>query len=80
MVNEDSTASELKVCFPREQPNENNGREKSVWSDFQFNRNSDSVTETPIKILPERLTPQDDKKLCTDRNLSILHCVYNFDH
>jgi len=47
--------SELKV-FSREQPGERNGREKSPWSEFKLSRNSNSVTETQIKILPECLT------------------------
>jgi len=47
--------SELKV-LPREQPGEKNGLEKSLWSEFKLSRNSNSVTETQIKILPEYLT------------------------
>jgi len=43
--------SELKV-FPREQPIEKNGREKSLGSKFKLSRNSNSVTKTQIKIVP----------------------------
>jgi len=35
--------SELKV-FPREQPGEKSGREKSLGSEFKLSRNSNSVT------------------------------------
>ena len=35
--------SELKV-FPREQPGEKNGREKSIASKFKLSRNSNNVT------------------------------------
>jgi len=47
--------SELKVFSPREQHSEKNGRQKSLWSEFKLNRNSNSVTETQIKIVPEGL-------------------------
>jgi len=35
--------------FPRERPGQKNGREKSLWSEFQLNRNSNSVIETQVK-------------------------------
>jgi len=43
--------SELKV-FPRKQPGEKNGREKSLGSEFKLSRNSSSFTKTQIKIVP----------------------------
>ena len=36
--------SELKAFFPREQPGEKNGREKSLASKFKLSRNSNNVT------------------------------------
>ena len=45
-------------CFSwnmRKQPGEKNGREKSLCNEFKLSRNSDSVTETQIKIVPECL-------------------------
>jgi len=50
--------SELKV-FPREQPGEKNGREKSLASKFKLSRNSNDVTNkhhqqrrlTQVKII-----------------------------
>ena len=37
------------------QPGEKNGREKSPFNEFKLSRNSNSVTETQIKIVPEYL-------------------------
>ena len=37
------------------QPGEKNGREKSLCNEFKLSRNSNSVTETQIKIVPECL-------------------------
>ena len=37
------------------QPTEKNGREKSLYNEFKLSRNSNSVTKTQIKIVPEYL-------------------------
>jgi len=37
------------------QPSEQNGREKSLCNEFKLSRNSNGVTETQIKIVPECL-------------------------
>ena len=37
------------------QPGEKNGRQKSLCNEFKLSRNSNSVTETQIKIVPECL-------------------------
>ena len=37
------------------QPTEKNGREKSIYNEFKLSRNSNSVTKTQIKIVPEYL-------------------------
>ena len=52
------------------QPTEKNGREKSIYNEFKLSRNSNSVTKTQIKIVPEYLISYYDRKLCRNRNLS----------
>ena len=41
--------------FPLEQPGEENEREKSLCIEYKLSGNSNSVTETQIKIVPECL-------------------------
>ena len=56
--------SELKV-FPREQPSEKKGREKSLGSVFKLSRNSNSVTKTQnqnCSIVLDLLRQQDVQK------------------
>ena len=67
--------SELKV-FPREQPDEKNGRDKSLGSEFKLRRNSNIVTNKhhqqrrliQVKLFEETVQKQ---------NLSIKSRVYN---
>jgi len=52
--------SELKVFSSRATQREN-GREKSLGSEFKLSRNCISVTKTQIKIFPQCLISQDTK-------------------
>jgi len=65
MVNEHSTTKLAENFFPVSNP------ARKMDEKNHLSRNSNSVTETEIKIRPECLTSWDDKKLCTNRNVSI---------
>jgi len=51
-IQQQNEQSELKSFFPREQPGEKNGQQKSLCSDFKSSRNSNSVPKTKFKIAP----------------------------